>query len=98
MDHLEILKEHFTMRNVKDEQHTTYVILVMLCNRWTSMISANFSWNACVKKIWNISFFYLQVINTNIWIPNNFNYRENLTISKFLGILLFFEGGGFVVI
>ena len=69
----------------------------MLCKRWTSMISANFSRNAYGKN-WKLNFFFfLKLINTNVWIPQNFNYNENETILKFLWFSLFLEGGGFVV-
>ena len=34
--------------------------------------------------------------NTNVWIHQNFNYRENLTILKFWWIFLFLEVGVFV--
>ena len=33
-------------------------------------------------------------MNTNVWIPKNFHYNENLTIFKFWWIFLFVKGGG----
>ena len=75
------------------EQHTTCVM--MLCKRWTSMISANFFRNACVKN-WKIWFFFSFC---NKWTPM-FEYPKTLitetTIFKFW-IFLFLEGGRFVV-
>ena len=35
-------------------------------------------------------------MNNNVWIPQDFNERDNLTIFKFCWIFLFLEGGGFV--
>ena len=76
------------------EQHTTCVM--MLCKRWTSMISANFFRNACVKN-WKIWFFFSFC---NKWTPM-FEYPKTLitemTIFKFWWIFLFLEGGRFVV-
>ena len=65
-----------------DELHPTYVTL--LCKCWTSMISTNSFRNASVKnkKIFNF-FFFLKLMNTHVWIPQNFYYIENLTIFKF---------------
>ena len=60
------------------------------------MISAKFFWNACVKNKKYYLFFFLELMNTNVWIPQNFNYNEK-TISKFWWIFLYLEGGGFVV-
>ena len=77
-------------REVNDELNTTYVM--MLCKRWTS-ISANFR-NASVKnkKYRYYVFFYLNLMNTNIWIFEDFNYIEK-TICMFSWIFLFVEGG-----
>ena len=75
----------------KDVLHPTYII--MLCKHWTSMISANFFRNACVKNKKIVIFFFLQLMNNNVWIPQNLNYRENLTIFKIWWIFLTLEGG-----
>ena len=66
---------------IKDEQHPTYIIL--LCKRWTSMISTYFNHNACVKKFKINNFFSLKLMNTNVWIPQNLNYILILTIFTF---------------
>ena len=36
-------------------------------------------------------------MNTDIWVPHNFNYIENLTIFKFWLFFHFLKGGGFDV-
>ena len=64
----------------------------MLCIRWTMR-------NACVKKlIKNNLFFLLKLMNTNVRISQNFNYKKKkMKILKFWWIFHFLEGGGFVV-
>ena len=57
---------------------------IMLCKSWTCMIRANFFRNASVnfKKKTNKPFFNLNLMNTNIWIFQNFDYIKNFTIWK----------------
>ena len=86
---LHFLKTFFrhTKRPFKDEWLPTYVI--MLRKRWTS---GECMGKKQIKKI--LPFFFLKLMNTNVWIPKNFHYNENLTIFKFWWIFLFVKGGG----
>ena len=59
------VRKKTTQTSLKDDQHPTYVI--MLCKRETSMISANFFRNECVKnEKKNIFFFFLKLMNINV--------------------------------
>ena len=77
-------------------QNKDEYVVIMLCKRWTIMINANFFRNA--KSLKNITLFFFKLMNTNVWIPHNLNYIENLTIFKFWWIFLFVEGGGGFVV
>ena len=81
-------------REINDELHTTNEM--MLFKRWTS-ISTYFR-NASVKnkKDTGVRFFYLNLMNTNIWILKDFNYIEK-TICTFSWIFLLVEGVDFIV-
>ena len=68
--------------------------ILMLCKRWISKIRASLLFE--LFKCWklkNITFLLFNLMNTNIWIPQNLNYIENLTIFKFWWIFLFVDGG-----
>ena len=60
-DDLERRKPIISFFVIKDVLHATYVI--MLCKRWTSMISANLFPECMCKKIKNKTFFFLFEIN-----------------------------------
>ena len=70
--------------------------VIMVCKRWTSKKGANLFRYGCVKKkIKNIPFFFLKLINTIVWMPQNFNYNEkcdNLLVLVIFFLLL--VGGG----
>ena len=79
--------------------HRIYVI--MLCKRWTSMISTNLFPQCMCKKItkkyqflWNI--ISLKLMNTNFWIPQIFNNIENLKFLTLCCIILLVEGRGWI--
>ena len=64
-------------------QNKDEYVVIMLCKRWTSMISANFFRNA--KSLKNITLFFLKLMNTNVWIPHNLNNIEKV-LANFLSV------------
>ena len=70
---------------LKDGWHRTYVI--MLFNRWTSMICTNIFGNASVKNYRISVFFQIRTLQTP-----TFKYPKNMAICKFCWYFSFVEG------
>ena len=67
--------------------------VIMVCKRWTCVVCSNYFRKTYVKNKKNNFFLFLKLMNTRVWIPQNSNYIENLTI--FWGEFFFsWKGGG----